>query len=330
MKKLSTIEGSDALSNSEFFKLNPIMTNIPLLNVAFSGEVDGGLTGGITMLAGESKSFKTGFLIQLALAFQKKHPEGVVVFYDCEFSPLEYWKKAGINMDLVLHSPITTVEEMKHDMAKVLDGIEPDDKIMFVIDSVGGLASKKEAEDAVNRADMPVDMTRAKALNSFFRIITPQLNKMKIDLVLINSFYETMEMYSKRVYAGGKKVFLSCDDVWFISRSQQKEGKELIGYNFNLIIDKSRTIKEGSKFPISVTWEDGIDRYSGLYDLAKEFGALQVAGAWVKVVDFDTGEMSGNVRAKDIDWDFYEELLEHEPFREFLRCKYVLDHKPSE
>lgn len=324
MKKMSTIEGTEVLTKSKYFDLKPIMTEIPLLNIAFSGELDGGLTGGITMLAGESKTFKTGFLIQLVKSFQTKHPNGVCVFYDSEFSPLDYWKRAGINMDLVLHTPITTVEQLKHDFAKQLDEISDDEKVMFVCDSIGGLASRKEAEDAVNRADMPVDMTRAKSINSLFRIITPQLNKLKIDFVLINSFYETMDMYPKRVYAGGKKVFLSCDDVFFISRSKQKDGKDLIGYNFILTADKSRTIIEGSKFPISVTYADGINRYSGLYELAKEAGLISVAGAWIKIVDFDTGELSNNIRAKDITDEYYESLLTYEPFKAFLRSKYQL------
>ena len=324
MKKLSTIEGSNTLSKSKYFDREFTPTAIPLLNIAFSGKVDGGLSGGITMLAGESRTFKTGFLIQLGLAFQKKHPEGVIVFYDSEFSPIEYWEMAGIDTSMVLHTPVTTVEEMKHDMAKLLDDLGEDDKIMFLCDSIGGLASKKEAEDAVEKDNSPVDMTRAKALNSLMRIITPQLNKLGIDFVFINSFYETMEMYAKRVYAGGKKTFLSCNNVWFISRSQDKDGKELMGFNFNLVVDKSRTIIEGSKFPINVTFEDGIDRYSGLYELAKEAGFLQPAGAWVKVADFETGELSGNVRRADIGEEFFEKLLVHEPFTEFLKNKYLL------
>ncbi len=324
MRKRSTIKGADTLGESKYFKRNAITTAIPLLNVAFSGGFSGGLTAGITMLAGESRSFKTGFLIQLALAFQQKHEDGIVLFYDSEFSSLEYWINAGIDMDRVLHVPIEDVEELKIDITQQLNDISEDEHVMVVIDSIGGLASNKETQDALD-GKTTVDMTRAKALNSLFRIITPKLNKRDIPLVLINSFYETQEMYSKRVYAGGKKVFLASDDVWFISRSQDKDGKELVGYNFTLNIDKSRTIKEGSKFPIKVGWEEGIDKYSGIYELAKEFGALQVAGAWVKAMDLSTGELSNNMRASAIGSDYYDELLNHQPFKDFVKNKYALN-----
>ena len=324
IKKNSSIAGADVLSESKYFKRECIPTAIPLLNVAFSGDFNGGLTAGITQLAGESRSFKTGFLIQLALAFQQKYSDGVVIFYDSEFSALDYWINAGVDMDRVLHTPIVNVEELKTDIAGHLKELTEEDNVMFVVDSLGGLASLKEATDAED-GKVVGDMSRAKQINSLFRIATPVLNKLNIPLVLINSFYETQEMYSKRVYAGGKKVFLASDDVWFISRSQDKDGKELMGYNFTLNIDKSRSIKEGSKFPINVTWENGIDKYSGLYELAKEFGALQVAGAWVKVMDLSTGELSGNKRAAAIGSEFYDELLKHQPFVDFVKNKYCLN-----
>jgi RecA/RadA recombinase len=324
MKKNSTVQGADTLSESKYFKREPISTSIPLLNVAFSGDFNGGLSAGITMLAGESRSFKTGFLIQLALAFQTKHKEGIVLFYDSEYSSLEYWISAGIDMERVLHIPVETVEELKIDITQMMRDISEDEDVMVVIDSIGGLASNKEVNDALD-GKSTADMTRAKALNSLFRIITPMANKRNIPVVLINSFYETMELYAKRVYAGGKKVFLASDDVWFISRAQDKDGKELVGYNFNLNIDKSRTIREGSKFPINVTFADGIDKYSGIYELGKEFGAFQVAGAWVKIMDISTGELSGNVRANAIDDDYYESLIKHQPFIDFVKAKYVLN-----
>lgn len=324
MKKASTIDGTSLIKDADCFDVVSIPTAIPILNVAFSGKFDGGLTSGITMLAGESRTFKTGFLIQMAKGFQDKHADGIVLFYDSEFSPVEYWETAGCDMDRIIHSPITTVEQLKHDMAVQLSGLSVNDNVLVIVDSIGGLASRKEAEDAIKTDAQPVDMTRAKALNSLFRIVTPHLNIKKIPMVLINSYYETQEMYSKRVYAGGKKVFLACDDVFFVSRAKAKDGAELAGHFFNITADKSRTIKEGSKFPVKVTWEDGVDRYSHLFELAKEAGIIHVAGAWVKTTDLATGELSVNKRANAIEDSYYEELLKHQPFCDFVEAKYLL------
>ncbi len=322
MKKNSTIAHTDVLGDSEFFKRDSIkILEVPLLNVAFSGDLDVGMMSGIHMLAGESKTFKTGFLIQLAKAFQTKHPDGIVLFYDSEGSPIEYWERAGVDINRVLHTPVESVEDLKKDLAKQLSELQPEngDRIQVLVDSIGGLASTKEIVDAED-GKSTVDMTRAKALNSLFRIITPKLNRLDIHMTLINSYYETMELYPKRVYAGGKKVFLSCDDVWFIRRRKIKGDES--GFEFVLVIDKSRNIVEGSTFPITVSVENGIHKYSGLYDLAKEANLINVKGAWVQVVDFVTGELSENIRAKDIGSEFYEGLIKYEPFKEFLRNKY--------
>jgi hypothetical protein len=47
------------LSESEFFNEKDfIQTGYPSIDIAFSGAVEGGITSGLTVLAGESKSFK--------------------------------------------------------------------------------------------------------------------------------------------------------------------------------------------------------------------------------------------------------------------------------
>lgn len=325
LKKNTKIQ-AEVLSKSKYFNHEQSPTQIPLLNVALSGKFDGGISAGITMVAGESKTFKTGFLIQMVLAHQLKYKDSVCLFYDAEFSPVDYWEKAGVNMDQVLHLPIKTVEEMRNDCAQQLDSITEEDNVIIIIDSIGGLASAKEANDALEDK-MTADMTRARALNSFFRIVTPHLNMKNIPMVLINSFYDTMEMYSKRVYAGGKKCYLSSDDVWFISRATDKDGKDVIGYNFTITADKSRTVKEGSKFPINVTWKDGIDRYSGIFQLAVEAGIIQQSGAWYTLTDLDTGQASDKkAQRKTIvsDLVYMESLLKCERLIEYTKNKYLM------
>lgn len=59
IKKNSTIKDSAILSESKFFKKKDMIpTSVPIINVALSGRLDGGLTPGITMWAGPSKHFK--------------------------------------------------------------------------------------------------------------------------------------------------------------------------------------------------------------------------------------------------------------------------------
>ena len=113
-----------------------------MINVALSGDVDKGLTSGLTVLAGPSKHFKTSFALIMVAAYMKKYPESVVLFYDSEFgSPQAYFKTFGIDTSRVLHCPILNVEDLKFDLMKQLDGIEKSDKVIIMIDSVGNPVS---------------------------------------------------------------------------------------------------------------------------------------------------------------------------------------------
>ena len=111
--KNSTIDLTSTLTESKIFtKKDIIPTPVPMINVALSGTVDGGLTPGVTMLAGPSKHFKTGFALLMASSFLKKYKDGVILFYDSEFgTPQSYFQTFNIPFDSVVHTPVTDVEE---------------------------------------------------------------------------------------------------------------------------------------------------------------------------------------------------------------------------
>lgn len=70
-------------------------------------------------------------------------------------------------------------------------------------------------------------------------------------------------------------IYLSSDFIWILGRQQEKgSDKELLGYNFIINIEKSRHAREKSKVPISVTYEGGINKWSGLLDVALEGGFI--------------------------------------------------------
>ena len=72
LKKNSKIKTTEVLENSVFFQEKDIVTtNVPMINVALSGDTDGGMTSGLTVLAGPSKHFKTSFALLMASAYLK-------------------------------------------------------------------------------------------------------------------------------------------------------------------------------------------------------------------------------------------------------------------
>ena len=331
LRKNSKIKETAVLATSKFFSIKEqVPTHVPMINVALSGRLDGGVSSGLTVLAGPSKHFKTMYSLLMAAAYLKQYPESILMFYDSEFgSPQGYFESFGIDTSRVLHTPITNVEELKFDLINQLEAIEREDKVIVIIDSIGNLASKKELEDAMNEKSV-ADMTRAKALKGLFRMVTPYLTMREIPLLAINHTYQTQEMFSKAVVSGGTGIYYSADNIWIIGRRQDKQGTEIQGYHFVINVEKSRYVKEKSQIPISVTWDGGIQKYSGLLDVALAGGFVtKPSQGWYAKVDLDTGEMIGTkCREKDTNTkEFWQDLLSNEQFKTYIQKKFMVPHK---
>lgn len=330
--KASTSKMTSELGKSKFFNDKDVVrTKIPMLNIAFSGDLAGGVQAGLTIFAGPSKHFKSNMSLTVVSAYMNKHPDAICLFYDSEFGITPaYLKSQGVDPDRVIHTPIQSVEQLKVDMVNQLEAIERGEKVIVFIDSIGNMASKKETEDALNEK-VVADMTRAKALKSLFRIATPYFTLKNIPCIAVNHTIETIEMFSKTVMTGGTGPMYSADTVFIIGKRQIKDGTELEGYQFVLNAEKSRTVKEKSKFFIDVRFDGGIDPYSGLLDMALDIGfVVKPKNGWYarEYCDVNTGEMhreDKSWRAKDTSsTEFWGPLFKHEPFREAIKRRYQL------
>ena len=330
LKSNSTIKETAVLSESKFFKeKDMIPTNVPIVNVALSGRLDGGLTPGLTMWAGPSKHFKTAFSLLMAKAYLEKYDDAALLFYDSEFgTPQSYFDSFGIDLDRVLHTPITDVEQLKFDIMKQLTDLGRGDRVIIVVDSIGNLASKKEVEDALSEKSA-ADMTRAKQLKSLFRMVTPHLTMKDIPMVVVNHTYMEIGMFPKAIVGGGTGSYYSADNIYIIGRQQEKTGTDITGYNFIINVEKSRHVKEKSKIPVNVTWENGISKWSGLLEIALEGGfVVKPSNGWYSRVDLDTGAAEDKkFRVKDTDTkDFWLPILEDGRFAEYVKKKYQVAH----
>ena len=329
IKKNSTIKDSAILSKSKFFTdKDMIPTSIPMVNVALSGKLEGGLTPGLTMWAGPSKHFKTAFSLLMAKSYMDKYDEAVLIFYDSEFgTPQSYFDTFGIDTERVLHTPLTDIEQLKFDIMKQLEGIERNDRVMIIIDSIGNLASKKEIDDALEGKSV-ADMSRAKQVKSLFRMVTPHLNLKDIPMVVVNHTYKEIGLYPKDIVGGGTGSYYSADNIFIIGRQQEKDGTEITGYNFIINVEKSRYVREKSKIPVSVSYDGGINKWSGLIDIALESGhVLKPTNGWYCKVDKETGETGDKKRLADTqNEEFWGEILASEDFKDFVRKKYEISY----
>jgi len=316
------------LSNSPFAEKKILCsTDIPTINLMMSGILDGGLTNGCTQVVGESRTFKSLYCLVLVKAYLDKYEDAICVLLDNEFGSAQYFKSVGIDPDRVIHCPVTDVESLKHTVMTMLEDMAENDHVIFFLDSLSQIASLKETEDAIE-GKVVADMTRAKMINSFFRMVTPRFVMKNVPFLFINSFYaDTTNKYADHILKSGKQAFLSSDTILFVTRSQVKEkGEDLRGWSFNYRVMKSRVIKEQSKFDLEVLYEGGINRNSGLFSLAEEFGYIKANGAWyeIKAPFMNTNKQ---VRSSDIEnnQEFFDLLVKDKDFYKFAHDKFALE-----
>ena len=320
LQKNTTIKDTAVLQDSKFFNAKDlIQTPVPMINVALSGKLDGGLAPGLTVFAGPSKHFKTAFALMLAKSYMDKYEDAIVLFYDSEFgSPQSYFDSFGIDTSRVLHTPITDIEQLKHDSMQQINNIERGDHIIVIVDSVGYLASKKEVDDALEGKSV-ADMTRAKQLKSLFRMVTPHLTIKDIPMIVVNHTYKEQGMFPKDVVSGGTGIYYSADQIFIIGRQQEKDGQELVGYNFIINVEKSRYVREKSRIPIEVSFEGGISKWSGLLQVAQDGGfVVKPSNGW-----YSHRGQEKKYRIKETyTKDFWSPLLMNREFRDYIETTY--------
>lgn len=328
IKKASVIKETSVFSASTLLhNRDMVSTSVPALNIAFAGDLDKGFESGLTVFAGPSKHFKTLIMLLAAKAYLNTYSDAVMIFYDSEFGASdEYFQSMGIDTSRVVHIPIKNIEELKFDVMQQLEMIKRGDKVFIGIDSVGNLASLKEMEDAINGKSV-ADMSRAKQLKGLFRMVTPYLTMNDIPMFAVAHTYQTQEMFSKTVVSGGTGIYYSASQIFIMGRQQEKDTEGLTGYNYIINVEKSRTVREKAKIPLTVLFDSGINKYSGLLDIAIELNAVvKHPGGWYSKIDLESGEVDAKkVRARDTDnEEFWGSYLESVKFKQLIRDMYQL------
>jgi len=151
---------------------------------------------------------------------------------------------------------------------------------------------------------------------------------------LENGIIAHNSMFPTKVVAGGQGTMLAADNVFILGRQQDKDGTgasaELNGYNFIINVEKSRYVKEKSKIPITVSFDKGIRRWSGLFDLAIEGGYITaVTSKTYQVTDPKSGELFGGTKRKAVledDGESWKWIFSNTDFATWLNDKFSVSH----
>jgi hypothetical protein len=121
----------------------------------------------------------------------------------------------------------------------------------------------------------------------------------------------------------------SSDTVFIIGRQQDKVGTDIQGYHFVINIDKSRFVREKSKLPITVSWEGGVEKWSGLLAIALETGhVIKPKNGWYQATHKPD---STNLREKQtMCKEFWNDIFENTDFKNAVEKRYQIDQPTTE
>jgi hypothetical protein len=155
------------------------------------------------------------------------------------------------------------------------------------------------------------------------------------DLSLSTENYDKQHYVLKNgVVTHNTGIMYSSNQVFIITKSQEKDGTDVSGWKFTINVEKSRYVKEKSKLPFTVLYDSGIQKWSSIFELAMDAGyILKPKVGWYQLVDPETGEVSEkNYRQADVQKNdtFFQNLVKNTDFKKFIEKKYKLSGNTDE
>ena len=268
-------------------------TGSHIFNALVSGSIFGGLSGNkITAIAGESSTGKTFFALAVVKNFLAQNPDGGVVYFDTESAITKtLLTDRNIPTDRVLVTNVVTIEDFRSQALRVVDNYlkTPEDArkpLMFVLDSLGMLSTNKEIQDALDEKTVR-DMTKSQLVKGAFRMLTLKLGQAQIPMIVTNHTYDVIGAYvPTKEMGGGSGLKYSASTIIYLTKSKEKDGKEVIGNIIKAKTAKSRLSKENQQVGIRLFYDErGLDKYYGLLELG------EAGGLWKNVAGrYDMGD----------------------------------------
>lgn len=213
-------ESTEVLTEATSQDVEWIDTGSYTLNALVSGTIYGGISNKhITAYAGEQATGKTFFTLNAVQHFLKLNPNNTVFYFETENAPLkQICEDRGIDTDRIILIKPETVEHMRELAMKVLskynevkDVNKPN--MMFVLDSLGNLPTRKEIDDGESGSDKR-DMTRAGQIRSLFRSIALRLERANCPMIVTNHTYEQVGcLVGETLVARDDGTFVSIRDL---------------------------------------------------------------------------------------------------------------------
>lgn len=292
--KYASIASDGSISDTH----NYFDTGSYILNAQFSGSIFGGIPENkVTCLAGDPSTGKTFYALSIAKNFLENHEEANVVYFDTEFAvTTEQLENFGMDMDRFALINVDTIENFRTQATKILkeyekeiEGNDNPPRLMLAMDSLGQISTNKQVED-IESGSTARDMTKAQLIKGAFSVITHLCGALKVPFVLTNHTYEQIGgMGNAKVPSGGKGMIYAASNIIFLTKSKEKRSNEQVGVIIKSRMFKARKVKESTIVQTRLFFEEGLDKYFGLLDIALKYEIVKKKGNKIVFPDGSEG-----------------------------------------
>lgn len=276
------------------------------LNAVISGRLkDGGVPKGrVIIFAGETGTGKTLLINKILGLAQKQgiHP----VIFDSEFAvDAESAKAVGLDPETTKYVPVETVENLRNSISKFLDKVienKMQGKFIISIDSLGNLSSEKEQQDILKDKSAADMGSRAKGIKSLLRTLTLKAGQAGVTVLISNHTYsDPVSLYPSLVknQSGGSGPLYMASVIVQLAKKNEKAGEnqssvedEILpearnysGATLRALTTKNRFVPPFLETSLYLNFLNGLDKYSGLFDMAVNHGLVVQTGSTYALPD---------------------------------------------
>jgi recombination protein RecA len=206
---------------------------------------------------------------------------------------LNYAKRIGVDVDnLIICQPDNGEQALNVCEALIATG-QVD---VIVVDSVAALVPQAEVNGDMGDAHVGL---QARLMSQAMRKLTPQLAQSNCALIFINQLREKVGVIygNPEVTSGGKALkFYASVRLDIRRRDAIKDGDEVMGNAVRVKVVKNKVGPPFREATFDILFNEGIDQWGVLLDLATSLGVIEKGGAWYRYGDMKLGHGRDNAR----------------------------------
>jgi recombination protein RecA len=255
------------------------------LNRILSGSLFKGMRSKVfTLFVGPEATGKSSFMCLCLAEAQKQGYTPIVIDTEGSWTN-DFVSRWGMNADDILYIYTPWIDKITIILGQLIDS--GDTKLAVVIDSIGGMEKYKLIEDSVDGDPKADQGALQKEIKRMLKMLVYLCKGQDSIVMAAGHYYGSPSSYgASEDIGGGKYLKLAADVIVSLKKSKlfdNGDRSKIIGNTIKAIAMKNRFYPPFQEALIEISYQNGINSYAGMMDLAVEAGLVEKGGSWYTV-----------------------------------------------